>query len=202
MDQLALRRQRDESLMGRFQSFASLGHKFPLRGGGQSHAKVGLHFFHAVVRHPAAKTQIAQHGADLGIIFAAPRLRGSRRTEELPAEIAAQFFQFIVCCHQEGLGGNPHQLARLFMHIQLAFLAGGTGISGTESRVGNLHLFGSRVACRGRATVAFALGRGPGRRRARRPGWRRPRKKRFGFFGFSSEHQPLQPSNGGLFGFD
>ena len=73
VDHFALGRQRDQSLMHRFESLAGLGHEFPLRGGGQTHAQVGLHSVQPVMGQARAKAQIPQHGADLRIIFAQPR---------------------------------------------------------------------------------------------------------------------------------
>ena len=51
VDYLALSGQRDQSLMHRFESLAGLGHEFPLRRGGQTHAQVDLHSIQPVVGH-------------------------------------------------------------------------------------------------------------------------------------------------------
>ena len=82
-------RQRDQSLMHRFESLAGLGHEFPLRRGRQTHAQVDLHSVQPVVGHARAKAQIPEHGADLRIIFAQPRFLGCWGSKELAAEVAA-----------------------------------------------------------------------------------------------------------------
>ena len=202
VDQVALSRQGDEGFLHRFEGWAGFGHEFPLRGGRQTHAQVALHPVQPVMRQAAAKTQIAQHGADVRIVLFQTRLRRCRSGEGFAAELATQLLQLETGRGKQGLGGNAHDLGRLLEQVEFALLAVRTRIARMELRVGHFDPFGPGVVGGGRAAMTFTLGR----RRCRRSplgasGWRLG-KKLAGFLGLGSEDHPRQTADGGVLGFD
>ena len=202
VDQMALGRQGDQGLLHRLQCLACFGHEFPLRGGGHSNAQVVLHLVQPVMGQAAAKTQVAQHGADVGIVLFPARLRRCRCREGFAAEGAAQLLQIEAGRGKQGLGGNAHDLCGPLQEVEFALLAVRTPIARTELGVGHLDRFGAGVVGSRPPAMAFALGwrRGRGGVRATDGQWLG--KDLASFLGLGSEDHPPQPADGGLLGFD
>ena len=132
-------------------------HQFPLRGLGQWHPKILLHFLHPIMRQPAPKTQQPEHHSHIGGVFGRAGLGRRRGGVDSAAEIAPQLLQFKNRGRKDRLGRNANN-ARGLPQAQLALviLAIRTSRPNAQARMSHRHPLGAHIPIGSIATVTFA----------------------------------------------